>query len=398
MTRNNKLSRRDFIKVAGTAAAGSVIAPLDAVADQGNRKATMPIRPFGKNGVHVPILSLGGSMHLPLLLLRNAYLQGVTYWDAASSYMGGNSEKRIGKYFARYPQDRKKVFLVTKSHAWSVSDMTEDLDRSLERMQTDYVDLFFVHAVSDIAEMNNEVKGWAEKTKSAGKTRFFGFSTHSNMEACLLAAADLGWIDGIMMTYNFRLMHTDRMRRAVDACTEAGIGLTAMKTQGGGSVRTGTETELEMAGRFLQEGYSEAQAKLKAVWENPQIASICSEMPNTTFMMANVAAALDRVRISSRSSELLHRYAQETRSDYCKGCARVCESAVESNIPIADIMRCLMYLRSYGDRERAAKRFQQIPQNKLHRIAACDFSRAEEQCPQKMAIGSLMREAIEEFT
>ena len=398
MTGNNKLSRRDFIKIAGTAAAGSVIAPLDAAANPENRKATMPVRPFGKTGVQVPILSLGGSMHLPLLLLRNAYLQGVTYWDTASSYMGGNSEKRIGKYFARYPQDRKNVFLVTKSHAWSVSDMTEDLDRSLERMQTDYVDLFFVHAVSDISELNDEVKVWAEKTKSAGKTRFFGFSTHSNMEACLLAAADLGWIDGIMMTYNFRLMHRDRMRRAVDACTEAGIGLTAMKTQGGGSVRTGTETELEMAGRFLQEGYSEAQAKLKAVWENPRIASICSEMPNTTIMMANVAAAMNRVRISSRSSELLRRYAQETRSDYCTGCAQVCEKAVESNIPIADIMRCLMYLRSYGNRERAVERFQQIPLNTIYKIAACDFSKAEEQCPQKMAIGSLMREAIEEFT
>ncbi|NIO07641.1 MAG: aldo/keto reductase, partial [Deltaproteobacteria bacterium] len=46
----------------------------------------------------------------------------------------------------------------------------------------------------------------------------------SNMEECLLRAAKLNWIDGIMMSYNYRLMHTDRMRAAVDACAKAGIG------------------------------------------------------------------------------------------------------------------------------------------------------------------------------
>ena len=47
----------------------------------------------------------------------------------------------------------------------------------------------------------------------------------------MLAAAKLGWVDGIMMTYNYRLMVKDEMKRAVDACAKAGIGLTAMKTQ-----------------------------------------------------------------------------------------------------------------------------------------------------------------------
>ena len=294
-----RMSRRDFFKIAGTAAAGSVLAPLKS-AETSDQSASMPTRPFGDTGIDVPILSLGGSQHLPLLLLRAAFLRGVTYWDVANSYMGGNSEKRIGKYIEKYPQDRKKIFLVTKSHAWSTAGMTDDLNDSLERMQTDTVDLFFVHAVSGIDELNDETKAWAEKARAAGKIRLFGFSTHSNMAECLLEASKLGWIDGIMMTYNFRLMHTDRMRRAVDACAQAGIGLTAMKTMGGGSIRTGTDSELEMAARFLQEGYSEAQAKLKAVWDNPQIASICSEMPNMTILMANVAAALNQTRISDR--------------------------------------------------------------------------------------------------
>jgi predicted aldo/keto reductase-like oxidoreductase len=171
------------------------------------------------------------------------------------------------------------VFLVTKSHAWTADNRTRDLNLSLERMQTDYIDLYFAHGVRDIDELDKETKSWAQKAKAEGRIRFFGFSTHRNMEECLLGAAGLGWIEGIMMRYNFRLMHTDRMKKAVNACAKAGIGLIAMKTQGGGQVKTNTVTELELAGRFLQKGFTDAQAKLKAVWQNPQVASICSEMP-----------------------------------------------------------------------------------------------------------------------
>ena len=54
------------------------------------------------------------------------------------------------------------------------------------------------------------------------------------MEEFLLGAAKLGWIDGIMFTYNYRIMHTERMKKAVNDSFKAGIGLTAMKTQATG--------------------------------------------------------------------------------------------------------------------------------------------------------------------
>ena len=253
----------------------------------------MPTRPFGRSGVNVPILSLGGMFDIPnnQLLMRQAVKWGVTYWDTANSYEGGHSEKGIGKYFARYPEDRKKIFLVTKSTAWTKAGMTEHLDLSLERMQTDAVDLFFVHAVRSASSMDADMRQWAEKAKSQGKIRLFGFSTHSNMEQCLLGGARLGWIDGIMMTYNYRIMHEDGMRRAVEACVKAGIGLTAMKTQGGGQVLTGGPEEIRIGGRFLQGGFTQGQAKLKAVWENPQISAICAQMPTMALLSENTAAA-----------------------------------------------------------------------------------------------------------
>jgi predicted aldo/keto reductase-like oxidoreductase len=392
-------TRRDFLKTAGAVGVGSLIAPVGRLADAAKFQGPIPTRPFGKTGANVSILSLGGMFDIPSsqLMLKQAVKWGVTYWDTAHSYEGGHSEKGIGKFFGKYPEERKKIFLVTKSGAWSVKGMTRQLDESLQRMQTDTIDLFFVHGIRSIDAMDKDVKRWGEKAKSAGKIRFFGFSTHSNMEKCLSAAPKLGWIDGIMMTYNYRLMHTDRMRRAVDACVEAGIGLTAMKTQGGGQVRTNSQTELELAGRFLEQGLTHGQAKLKAVWQNPQIAAICSQMPNMTLLKSNVGAANHNARLSSADQKLFQQYARETHFGYCAGCTDLCESVFSDSIPLGDVMRCLMYSRSYGDRSRARARFNRIPPETRRRMATIDFAAAEKCCPQKMAIGRLMREALHEL-
>ena len=399
-------SRRSFLKAAGWAGLGSMCGALtagsEASAGQMRFADNLPIpqRPFGRTGASVSMLSLGGMFDLPnnQLLLKQAVRWGVTYWDTANSYMGGDSERGVGKYFGRFPEDRKRIFLVTKSGAWTVKGMNRHLHGSLERMQTDMIDLFFVHGINDIGEMDDGIKRWSEKMKSEGKIRFIGFSTHSNMEECLREAPALGWIDGIMMTYNYRLMHTDAMRAAVDACAEAGIGLTAMKTQGGGQVRTHTESELKLAGRFVKKGFTPGQAKLKAVWENPQIASICSQMPNLTLLSANVAAAADQTKLGAGDVRLLRRYAAETRADYCAGCTRICGSALERSVPVGDVMRCLMYSRSYGDRERAQAAFRQLGRRVHRHLAQLDYSTAEKRCPQKLPIGRLVREALDELS
>ena len=392
-------SRREFLKTTAAAGLGSMISPLDCLATSSSQSQVVPTRPFGNTGVDVPILTFGGSLDTSMstLLLKQAVRWGVTYWDTAASYMGGKSERGMGRYFSKFPGDRKKIFLVTKSYAWTPRGMTRDLDTSLERMKTDYIDLYFLHAARNPSGLENKLKIWAEKAKSAGKIRFFGFSTHGNMEALLLEASKLGWIDGIMMTYNYRLMHDENMRRGVDACYEAGIGLTAMKTQGGGQIRTDTEVELELGGRFLQKGYTGAQARLKAVWENPQISSICSEMPNTTLLMSNVAAATDRTKLSDRDLELLQQYAKETRSDYCAGCADICEPTVEGKVPICDVMRYLMYARSYGSRHKALMGYHKLPRSTRMRMADTNYSLAEQRCPRKIPIGALMREAVNEL-
>ncbi|MBW1898849.1 MAG: aldo/keto reductase [Deltaproteobacteria bacterium] len=403
-----KNSRRTFLKTVGAIGAGSMFASMAPLArasekdgSKNNNPVTIPTRPFGKTGENVSVLSLGGVLNMSdQLIFRQAFKMGVTYWDTADGYGWGKNEKAIGKYFAKFPEDRKQVFLVTKGATSDPEELTEKLNTSLQRMNTSYVDMYFIHYVKDVKdELTNGVRAWAEKAKAAGKIRFFGFSAHKNMENSLLEAAKLGWIDGIMMSYNYRLMVKDEMKRAVDACVKAGIGLTAMKTQAAftanlyASIGSETDHALKMTERFLKKGYTAEQAKLKVVWENPKISSICSAMPNMTILQANAAAALNKKTLSFHDKQLLYQYAGQTSSGYCAGCANICESAVGFRVPISDILRYSMYNNSYGDRDTARRLFKALPEDSKGNILKTDYSKAEAFCPQKIQIGKVMKEA-----
>jgi hypothetical protein len=76
----------------------------------------------------------------------------------------------------------------------------------------------------------------------------------------------------------------------------------------------------------------------------------------------------------------------------------VCESAVKGIVPISDIMRYLMYHDEYGNQQRAARRFNDLPPMTRKWLADIDYSKAEELCPQKMPIARLMHRAAEIFS
>ena len=120
-------------------------------------------------------------------------------------------------------------------------------------------------------------------------------------------------------------------------------------------------------------------------------------MKNMTILMSNVAAALDKTQLSTRDTELLQRYAQETRSTYCAGCTAICEPHVKGEAPIGDVMRYLMYSNSYDDDETAADGFKRIPGKIRRRLPHLDYATAERKCPQRLPIARLMQEAIRKF-
>ncbi|SMC22524.1 hypothetical protein SAMN02746041_01502 [Desulfacinum hydrothermale DSM 13146] len=391
------MKRRTFVKAAACLGLGTAAAPLaphHAMAAGPAEQAKIPTRPFGKTGVRVPILALGGMFDTGAnqILLRQALRWGVSYWDTADCYGGGRSEEGIGRFFSRIPEARKSVFLVTKSDARDPKGMTRLLERSMKRMQTDTIDLYFLHAVRTTDELNDDVRRWAEKAKTSGKIRFFGFSTHSNMARCLSNAARLGWVDGIMFSYNFRLMRDPDMNRALDQCARAGIGLTAMKTQGGGPLPMESEEAGQLAEGLLRRGFTDKQARLKIVWEDERIASICSQMPNLTILMSNTAAALDRTSLTRAERDLLHRHARATAHAYCAGCAELCEEA--AGTPIADLLRCLMYHTDYGDTEAARDAARTLlARGPLARPSAQRLLTAQQRCPQGLPLSRLVPKA-----
>jgi len=402
---DNPLTRRGFLKATGAAGVGTALAPLGAFtaaqagdAAKAPESMQVPTRPFGNTGADVSILSLGGVLRSSdQMVFKQAFRWGITYWDTADSYGWGKNEKAIGRYLAKYPDHREKIFLVTKAATSDPDTLTEKLHTSLQRMNTSYVDLYFLHYVDDVkGELTPAVRRWAEAAKNDGKIRFFGFSTHKNMQTCMLDAAKLGWIDGIMMSYNYRLMGTDTMRRAVDACVDAGIGLTAMKTQAAfsanfyASIGSDTDDALKMTERLMAKGYTAEQARLKVVWENSHIASICSAMPTMTILQANVAAALNRRQLSTGDRQRMEQYAQRTAPGYCGGCAHICESAVDANVPICDILRHCMYQHGYGDCKRALRFFSGLPESVKSNLTATDYTAAERRCPQQVPIGKIL--------
>ena len=164
------------------------------------------------------------------------------------------------------------------------------------------------------------------------------------------------------------------------------------------SIGSETDDALNMTENFVKNGYTAEQAKLMAVWRDKHIASICSAMPNMTILQANVAAATNREEFSGHEKAVLDRYAAQTCSGYCAGCADICESALDYRVPISDLLRCSMYHFGYGEREKALELLNTLPPHIRASCMETDFSAAEHRCPQNMEIGRIVKTAIDALT
>lgn len=116
-------------------------------------------------------------------------------------------------------------------------------------------------------------------------------------------------------------------------------------------------------------------------------------MYNLPVLQSNYLAAIDKTELSSADRQALHKYAQGSCSQYCAGCSAICQQAVAGSPPIADVMRCLMYRDEYGMADYARELFAELSPAARAALASADYSAAERRCPQRMAIGELMRQA-----
>ncbi|MCK4886765.1 MAG: aldo/keto reductase [Planctomycetes bacterium] len=404
--KKNLINRRNLLKSFGIAGLGSVIARAEDIApkikeqekDKKSKNPQVPRRVLGKTGVSVSTLALGTLFNVieNQIMLRKALQWGVNYWDTAYGYTGGNSELGIGKFFKKNPEKRKEVFLVSKaSGAKNAEDAESRLQESLKRLNTDYIDLYYgVHVLNDISQMSDELIKWGESAKKRKLIKHFGFSTHKNMADNLMAASKMKGIDAILSTYNFRLTKDQKMQDAIQACHEAGIGLTAMKTQG---VKIETSEDKELTEHFLSRGFTEGQAKIKMVLEDKRIASACVGRGNLSHLIQNIAAVLDKTKLAKEDFDFFEQYAQKTCDGYCTACGHICDSVLTDSPYTSEILRYMMYYNSYGEPDYARELFAKIPADVRNNLLNIDYNQAEKRCPQNLPIAKIIAEAVEKL-
>jgi len=271
-------SRRDFLRAAGAtiAAASLAAAGLDLTAAEARAgdpapplapptptaapaKAPLPTRPLGKTGERVSILGLGGwhvgirEEALGVALVRRAVDEGITFLDNAADYHEGRSEERMGRALAE-GKLRDRVFLMTKccDHARTRDGSRKALEESLRRLRTDRLDLYQLH---QIAEDDDPARIFAKggaieallEAKAQGKTRFIGFTGHTDPALMLeMLSHDVPW-DTVQMPLNPVDPHVKSFERLVlPKLVERGIGVIAMKSLASGSLaKSGLVTAAE---------------------------------------------------------------------------------------------------------------------------------------------------------
>jgi aryl-alcohol dehydrogenase-like predicted oxidoreductase len=313
MKKDPNRSRRDFLKTVAVTGAGlSLGAPSAArtLTSADSRSAEpavpdkVPRRELGTTGRSIPILVLGGGQTFdPRFdrILHNAFKAGVDFLDTALLYSDGMSHKTIAPFVKQV--GRENLFLLSKGPAEraTVARFTRDLDTCLRQLETDYLDMYFMHAVDNPRYLDREYIQMGEQLRKSGKAHCFGFSTcGGGLLECMHKAARVGGIDAIMFRYSYARYGDLALNKAIDACRKAGVGLIAMKTQ------NCVPADHEYVKEFRSNDFTLAQAKLKAVWADERIDAATSLMDNTRKLAENVAAAKSPAREGGQASPLSH--------------------------------------------------------------------------------------------
>jgi predicted aldo/keto reductase-like oxidoreductase len=259
MSSDNTLNRRDIL---GALASVSVAAAIPAsAAPTETRSGDMIYRTFGKTGLKVSALGLGGfHIGVPsdenegIRIVRTAIDRGVTFLDNCWDYHDGKSEVVMGK--ALRDGYRQKVFLMTKFDGRTKEATAKQIDESLKRLQTDHIDLMQYHENIRLEDPDRffAKPGPLEallEAKKAGKIRFIGFTGHKDplvhLRMLEVAAQNNFHFDSAQMPFNLLDAHFRSFEKNVlPKLVEQGIAALGMKPLAEGEIpRAGLATPIE---------------------------------------------------------------------------------------------------------------------------------------------------------
>ena len=273
----------------------------------------IPTRPFGRTGIPVSILALGG-WHLGLpkterestRLVHAAIDRGITFMDNAWDYNEGVSETRMGKALAGR---RDQVFLMTKCcvHGRDARTAMKQLEESLRRLKTDYLDLWQLHEVIfDDEPARYFARGGAvealDRARQQGKVRFVGFTGHKDPDLHLeMLAHDYPW-DSCQLPLNcFDATFRSFEQRVLPELNRRGIAPIGMKSFGGDA-------------RMVKEKVVTPQEALRYTLSLP-IATLVSGIDTMRVLRQNVAVAGNFRPMTERQRDALRRRVAATARD-----------------------------------------------------------------------------------
>src|SRR3954466_7112907 len=175
---------------------------------------------------------------------RQAVELGITFWDTANVYQAGTSEEVVGRAIRRYSR-REDIVLATKLHGrmhdgpggqgLSRKAIMEQIDASLRRLDTDYVDLYQIHRFDPDTPVEETMEALHDVVK-AGKARYLGASSmYAWQFAKMQHAADLhGWTGFTAMQDQYNLIKREEEREMLPMCLDMGVGAVPYSPQGKG--------------------------------------------------------------------------------------------------------------------------------------------------------------------
>lgn len=393
--------RRSFIKTGAVAGAGTLL-PATGRATQaptGPAQGVQAYRRLGRTELKISDISFGSSRLRSgeEELVHHAIDQGVNYFDSAESYTGGQSETVIGNAI----KDRRdKVYLVSKTltgSSTSAATMMHDLEGSLKRLQTDYVDVYMNHAVNSVDSVGNpEWLAFVEQAKAQGKIRYTGISGHAGrLIECLDYAVDEDMIDVMLVGYNFgqdpafyegltrgfdRIATQPDLPRAIKKAKQKDIGVIAMKTLMGARLNDMRPYETAGAATFAQAAFSWALS-------NPDVDALIISMTSKEQIDEYLGASGAQY-VSAPARELLNQYAHLNGANYCRHACNLCEGACPYGVPIADVLRTRMYATDYEDVDFARREYAMLDVS-ASACVGCSGEPCQDACPNGIEIDKL---------
>jgi len=316
-------------------------------------------RRLGRTDFRAADISLGSGRIQPEndgeAIARAAIERGINYFDTAPDYSENGSEIALGRAMKGH---RDRMFVATKfctanghvQRGSSVREYMEAVEGSLERLQTDHVDLVHVHACDTVERLlDPNVHEAFDRLREQGKVRFLGVSTHTpNLETVADAALASNRFDVMMLAYHHGTW--PRLGEIVDRAAKQDVGVVAMKTLKGAQHRGMEE--------FREEADSFAQAAFKWVLSNPSVSCLVISFYEHQHLDEYIHAS--GKSLTERDLSVLRRYDELTAGTYCFNHCGACLSSCPKSLRIDDVLRHRMYFENYGNEKEAMRLYARL--------------------------------------